>query len=388
MTCRSRLRPGALAFRRTYVSQAADRYNAPLSPGWTHNQDIRLIFPDDDAGLPGYTLFKSPSGNIYRFKDNGGGSYSAHTGFPAGLTRSGAPYVYTLTESNQDVYTFAADGRLQTRADAQDRTTTYSYAGGLLRRVSADGNTRYLDFDYNQGRLASVTDQAGRSVSYGYDAAGDLVDVTDVLENSWHYVYNTAHQLTEARDPADALLVRNQYLAPVVESVDFDQHTISDYSGSSGANTTSVEDGGQTLHIVGNGRKKIDLPYPASSETILEFDYKSSDEGNLHAIGLDDDNTLDGSRAFKLYGADAGGFAGYDNYGPDAPGWKHYRIRLESIGYNSQGGYLYFINDDSSVTPTAESYFSNIQVYEAGTFGKVANQYDGNDNADGGLDLS
>ena len=35
------------------------------SYGWTHNQDIRLVFPTDPIGKAGYVLFKDQSGNMY-----------------------------------------------------------------------------------------------------------------------------------------------------------------------------------------------------------------------------------------------------------------------------------------------------------------------------------
>jgi RHS repeat-associated protein len=371
---------GALSFKRVYNSQVASEATTPLGPGWSHNQDIRLIFPDDPAGRPGYVLFKHESGSRYRFKITGSGTYSPYPGFSASLTRAGTPYVYTLTDKDHNVYTFDVNGRLQTKADLQGHTFTYTYQDGLLDRVSADGNTRYLDFAYDgQDRLYSVTDHTtpGRSVSYEYDVNGDLADVTDVLDQTWHYEYEN-HKLTEALDPGNATIVRNEYATPSVTNVNFDEHTISAYDGSTGTNTTTVEDSGATLHLVGNTRKKIDLPYPASNQTVIEFDYKSRDQGNVQAIGLDQDNSLNWAQTFKLYGTDNYGISDYNNYsGSD---WKHYKIRLENYGISSNTLYMFFVNDDSSGIPTAESYFKNIKIYEETDFGKVLNQYDGNNN--------
>jgi|GEM_PF-4106680 len=371
---------GPLTFERAYSSLTTREYTALLGPGWSHNHDIHLIFPTDSNGLPGYVQFKTPAGNLYRFIDHGGGNYEGYPGFPATLTRAGSPYVYTLTDKNQNVYTFDEDGILQSKADIEGRTFTYTYSDGLLSRVSADSNTRYLDFTYDEeDRLEDVTDHASRSVSFAYDEeTGDLEEVTDVLNKTWTYTYDELHNLTEVIDPDEATVVRNEYLAPEVTSVNFGAHTLSAYGGSTGDNTTTIEDSGDTLHIVGNGRKKIDLPYPATNQTIIEFDFKSTDEGHLHAIGLDDDNTLSWPKAFKLYGTDSSGVTLYDDYsGSD---WKHYKIRLEQQWFSSNTQYMFFINDDDEDSPTAESYFKNIVVYEEGTFGKVSRQYDGNDN--------
>ncbi len=203
---------GPLNFRRTYVSQATGRYTAPLGPGWTHNQDIRLIFPGDPIGEPGYTLFKSPSGNLYRFQNQADGSYQPYPGFVATLTLNAN--VYTLTDAERNIYTFDQDGRLQYKDNAEGQRLSYSYANNRLDKLSADAGTRYLTFGYDpQGRLTSVTDQIGRHVTYGYDPdSGDLVDATDVLGQTWHYVYDASHDLVDVLDPQNAVQVHNNYL--------------------------------------------------------------------------------------------------------------------------------------------------------------------------------
>ncbi|MEJ2258078.1 MAG: Ig-like domain-containing protein, partial [Woeseiaceae bacterium] len=45
---------------------------------------------------------------------------------------------------------------------------------------------------------------------------------------------------------------------------------------------TTIEDGGFALRIVGNGWKKIDFPYTITEDTILEFDFQSMAEGEIH----------------------------------------------------------------------------------------------------------
>jgi hypothetical protein len=201
-----------------------------------------------------------------------------------------------------------------------------------------------------------------------------------VVGQDWHYSYDSASDLTEIRDPNNAVLIHNNYAKPVVTSVDFNDQTIDDYDLTTHPNnpgTASIEDDGQTLHMVGDSWKKVSLPYDVTNRTILEFDFKSTNEGALHAIGFDKDDSVDWSQIFKLYGTDQLGNTDYNNYAAAAPGWKHYKIRLERIPHTSASS-LVFINNDPSENATVESDFSNIKIYEETGSGRVTSQYNGN----------
>ena len=81
---------GELSFVRTYSSLSLD-LETNLSPGWTHNQDMRLIFPDDRGGQEGAVLLKSKSANQYSFYEQVDGTYEAAPGIRATLTRISGP---------------------------------------------------------------------------------------------------------------------------------------------------------------------------------------------------------------------------------------------------------------------------------------------------------
>lgn len=202
---------GELSFVRTYSSLALDLPTS-LSPGWTHNQDMRLFFPDDPGGQPGTVLLKSRSANQYAFFENPDGSYEAAPGIRAKLVHK-SDTVYTVTDSGQNTYVFDENGRMTTYANPQGQAWEYTYnASGNLTKVSANSGTSYLNFTYDaQGRIASVGDHSGRSVSYDYDAAGDLVSVTDVLGQTWTYSYDAAHRITQVTAPDQSFVERTEY---------------------------------------------------------------------------------------------------------------------------------------------------------------------------------
>src|SRR5271157_744326 len=235
---------GALTFQRSYASLATNLYTAPLGYGWTHNQDIRLIFPADPLGKAGLVIFKDSSGNMYQFHDEGGGSYIPAMGFTSTLTRSGSPTVYTIQDQSQNAYTFDANGKLQTWTDSQNRSYTYLYnPDGTLASVSADGGAEYLDLAYNsQGQLVTVSDQTGRHVSYSYSNGGDLTSIVDVLGKTWTYTYDSSHDLTSVVDPDGAIVERTEY--------DDQGRAIRQYDG--------------------DGKKTVELTYNADNSTTIK----------------------------------------------------------------------------------------------------------------------
>ncbi len=205
---------GPLSFRSTYISLTASHNESGLGYGWTHNQDIRLIFPEDPEGRPGFILFKDASGNRYLFFDNGDNTYAPYPGTLGNLVKNGSGY--TLTDTAENTYAFAANGALQSKTDAHGKAFTYSYlANGKLQQVLSPGDNRALQFAYNaNGNLESVSDHTGRGISFAYDAQDNLTAFTDLRGYDWTFEYDGEHQLTRALDPEAKTIVRNEYSAP------------------------------------------------------------------------------------------------------------------------------------------------------------------------------
>ncbi|VAW49570.1 FIG00566442: hypothetical protein [hydrothermal vent metagenome] len=148
-------------------------------------------------------------------------------------------------------------------------------------------------------------------------------------------------------------------------NIDFNNYTIESYGGSGQDKnpTVSIEDQGATLRIVGNGWKKIALPYTVTANTVIEFGFQSSAQGEVHGIGFDTDNGISGGRTFKVYGTQNWGISAFDDYASSQPNVKNYVI---PVGQHFTGDMLYltFTNDHDVASPTAESVFSNVKVYE------------------------
>jgi RHS repeat-associated protein len=373
---------GVLSFERFYISSAVGKYTSPLGYGWTHNQDIRLIFSTSPGGVPGFVLFKDSNGNIYRFWDTGDGRYIPYAGVTASLTKNGStPVTYTLLDQKQNQYLFNAQGIIQSKTDPEGRAFTYSYdANNRLSRVSADSASRYLDFSYDgQGRLVQVQDHTTRSLAFEYNQAGDLSAATDLV-GRWTYTYDSEHHLLTVVDPDSHQKVRNEYFYQYpAEPLNFNNYTITTFANGDGTHTMTIEDGGKTLHLTGKASKKIDFPYNITKNTILEFDFKSPIQGAMHAIGFEQSNTKVCAHVFKLYGSQTTcQISAFADYADSAPNWKHYRIPLRNY-YGGKFIYLFFISDKGTGAGS-DSYFSNIRVYEENVLhGRVIRQYNGLD---------
>ncbi len=149
-----------------------------------------------------------------------------------------------------------------------------------------------------------------------------------------------------------------------VPPVDFNVLSVSSYDTDQPGGET-IEDDGAALRISGNHWKKIEFPYEVTPNTIVEFDFQSSAEGEIHAIGFDTDNTLndtDAARFFELYGTQTWGLQAFRDYASSSPAVEHYVI---PAGRWFQGtmSYLVLATDDDA-DASGESLFSNIRVYE------------------------
>ncbi|MEJ5315275.1 MAG: DUF6531 domain-containing protein, partial [Anaerolinea sp.] len=193
---------GELSFQRSYASLATDpaTYPTDLSPGWTHNHDIRLLFAENDVWFKAHTL------NQYRFFHLGDHLYVPYAGVLASLTYDPSTLTYILTTSDQSIYTFDADGRLLTWRNERGFGFDYTYSAGRLARVTEPLSGRFLQFTYQDGHLVTVSDHAQRQVSFAYDQHGDLVTFTDVLGQTWGYLYTgSPHRLSALTAPSNSL---------------------------------------------------------------------------------------------------------------------------------------------------------------------------------------
>lgn len=138
------------------------------------------------------------------------GKYMSPPNVQAELIRqsSGA---HELQFRNGNRITFrASDGKFVSIKDPYNNQLSATYnTDGTLATVT-DSYLRYLSFSYSSGRLYSVADSTGRSVSYGRDASQNFT-FTDVEGKSRTIEWDAEFLVTRVRDGRGRIVVENDY---------------------------------------------------------------------------------------------------------------------------------------------------------------------------------
>jgi len=155
--------------------------------------------------------------------------------------------------------------------------------------------------------------------------------------------------------------------------IDFTGYSLVSFGGSQdGASqretTAEVLDGGSTLRLYGNPWKAIEFPYTVTANTVIEFEYASSIEGEIQGIQTATDLQISSQRALSVWGTQAwarirpNAIDEYDGSGD----FQQYSIKLRDVNASYPLGeivYLVFLNDDDAGA-YSESIFRNVRVYE------------------------
>lgn len=150
--------------------------------------------------------------------------------------------------------------------------------------------------------------------------------------------------------------------------LDLNQTDIISYgTGQDGSGTVTVEDSGATLAIAGNRWVQTQQLYTITPETVIEFDFLSSAEGEIHGIGFDEDGDLFNSpRVFQLFGSQTWNNAiqvtpKYTT--TDIGNWVHFTIAAGEF-YTGTGMRMVFVNDDDRDPAAGTGRFKNIMVHQ------------------------
>jgi YD repeat-containing protein len=189
--------PLGLAFVRYYNSFAADGRVAGFSDGWTHTYSARLV--RDGTNM----VAIRPDGKGLRFTLTGG-SYVADGTAVERLERVTTPSLgWKLTTSSDEVETYDDPGALLAIADRAGLTQTLVYTAGKLSSVT-DPYGRTLTIARGAyDRIQSVTTPTGViSYAYGSDLTGNLVSVTypGPATRTYHYEHTLPTKLTGITD--------------------------------------------------------------------------------------------------------------------------------------------------------------------------------------------
>lgn len=185
----------------------------PLGARWTHIYTTRIVRAAD--GRTTAVMWGDGVTSVYNTPASVTGTY-AKQGQPNGdqlVCMSDLAFV--LTRRDQTVYRFDSSGTLQQIVSPQGNPVNLTYQGGALDRVTDQGSGRYLKFNYlasgpDAGRINTVSDNAGRSVSYLY-TNGDLTTFTDVAGKTRLFTYHPRSLMWTAVDQCGDTFITNLY---------------------------------------------------------------------------------------------------------------------------------------------------------------------------------
>ncbi len=194
-----------LVFTRTHNVQDANI--GPFGSGWTHSYNLKLI---EKTG--GSVEIAMGDGHHEYYDSLGNGVYQAHDPGMFNTLIKNANGSFALTQKNQTRMVFNGAGRLDSINDRNGNTLSFGYdgAGNLMTITDSVGRIATLSYDANN-RLLNLHDSAGRTVSYQYDGNGHMIADTDPNGGVQQYHYNANGLLDRITDRRGNVLIANTY---------------------------------------------------------------------------------------------------------------------------------------------------------------------------------
>lgn len=320
-----------------------------LEEGFCHSKVVS--FPYAESFESGAGDWTQDSGDDFDWTRDASGTSSVNTGPTTGS--DGAWYMYTESSSPNYPDKTAGIHACFDFSSLNHPTVTFdnhmygAAMGTLTLQASTDLGCHWVDLWSQSGDQGDVWNEVRLDL---LEYAGlDMVTLRFFGQTSSSFTSDMA---------VDNINVFDDPCPPI----DFSEENIVSY-GTGDFGPSYVEDGGLTLELVNNSWKYIDFPYTVTANTVLQVDFKSSVEGEIHGIGFDNDNFIAGTYVFKFHGTQSYGYLNYDDYAPSD--WKTYTIPVGTF-YTGVFDRLCFINDNDVSPNTGNSWFRNVRIFEGG----------------------
>jgi RHS repeat-associated protein len=242
----------ALQVTRTYNSQQAtaksESWPAPFGVGWSFAYSAHLTRGEvcEESVCTGRKTIRVVQGNgsSVEFVHESGAWTPVSPLAQATLSEEGEDYVYTLP--SQVVQRFSKSSlRLESETDRDGNALTMKYVEGHPTRLeTVTGQAgRKLTFTYNaEGLIESVTNPMGHTAQYAYESE-NLVSVTEPGESSprWQFKYNPEHEMISMTDGrGDVVTTEYNTSHEVTKQVEFGKEWKWEYTGTLGKEATKT----------------------------------------------------------------------------------------------------------------------------------------------------
>jgi len=194
-------------FKRTYNSLNPEM--GPLGYGWSHSYGVSVQEFDNN------TVVTWGDGQRYVYSKQPDGSYQpVFPGIYDSLTKDSGTGLYSINRKDQSVYNFTTEGRLSSITDRNGNTITLSYDGsGYLTSITDTAGRTITVTNDTSGRITAIADPLGRTAGFAYDGNGNLATATDLRGNATTFTYDANHRLLTIVDPMGNTVVSHTYNA-------------------------------------------------------------------------------------------------------------------------------------------------------------------------------
>jgi len=189
-------RGSIIEFNRTYNSRSS---NTGLTGyGWSSNWETRLKVPPNFYG-PVTLVDEDGTEHIFARQTNG--SYTPPNGIYLQLVKN-ANNTFTITQPDGAKDNFSSTGKLLSIVDTNGNTLSFNYDTNCILQSVRDASNRSATLSYNAaGLLWKITDPASNVVEFGYDANGNLTSDINQAGKQTTYSYDSNHNLTSVTNP-------------------------------------------------------------------------------------------------------------------------------------------------------------------------------------------
>ncbi|WP_373549670.1 M12 family metallo-peptidase [Haliscomenobacter sp.] len=145
-------------------------------------------------------------------------------------------------------------------------------------------------------------------------------------------------------------------------NVNFNTVNVLSFGESQDQGTSSIIENGNGLVLNGNAWKAIQLDRTITANTVLEFEFRSTQKSEIHGIGFDNDMSINTYFTFQLGGTQVWGYQEFNTY-VGYGSWKKYIIPVGQK-YTGETKYLFFANDNDENLIAGNAQFRNVKIYE------------------------
>lgn len=280
---------------------------------------------------------------------------------------------------NQSAAGFAPNGYQVTRRDCAVGNRTYAHEHGHNMglqhnpQAGAPPSQAFRTFAFGHfvnGNFRTVMAAASSPCSNGCPRVGRFSNPNRVFQGAATGTNQRDNVRTSNITAPDVANWRERFPAPAncSDCVDFDSTATVSYSNQDlGDGPVASLDNGATLGLGGNRWRRSNQTFTINADTVLEVEFNSTSEGEIHAIGFDEDDTLNNdTRVFQLFGTQNFGSAFQDfNTYNSSGNFVSFSIPVGQF-YTGSGFRLVLVNDDDGANQNNTSFFRNVRITNGG----------------------